>query len=233
MEAYIMKMKPDPPEAPNLEAANNGDIRVRWKNPTGQAAFREVSVLMRRADEAVHRASSDEWCRVDSRTKTLMFDGWKNFPPLPSEVVVTGLDLDTPYEAMLDVLTVRGFQLQSEPSEVLRIGRAATSLAPILEDAGNATARVQWVLPAAEPPIERVLVFLRPVGNEEWLLVDNLTKTLIGSGFCGGQACPPMPSELLVTGIDAGRSYEARLAFLNEHGWSEPSPISPAVEISL
>ncbi|KAL1528566.1 hypothetical protein AB1Y20_009907 [Prymnesium parvum] len=231
MEDFILKMKPEPPEAPRLESAGAGDIRVRWTNPTGQAAFREVSVLMRPSGESYHHTSSSEWGRVDSRTKTLMLDGWKTFPSEPPEVVVIGLDPDTPYEAMLEVLTVRGFQLQSPVSDALQVGKANQPAAPLLEAVASSSIRVRWVLPEAEPPIERVLIFMRQVGDADWCLVDNHSKTLVDAGFSGCQLCAPAPSEITVSGLHADRAYECKVACLNEYGWSEHSQTSAVVHL--
>lgn len=262
MEEFILKMKPEPPQPPTLSAAHGSDIRITWLNPEGPAAFREVSVLMRPSDTKRHCASSSEWWRVDGRTKCLMLEGWMTLPPSPPEVVVSGLEKDVAYEAMLDVLTVRGFQLQSEPSQPLCIGRAGTPEPPALEALGPGSLRVRWTIPLAHPPVERVLLFMRrrafdaavtsqaqemmmtteddetfegehgeQDGDLEWALVDNQTATLMDAGFAGGQTCPATPSEIVVTELECG-SYVAKIACLNEHGWSEQSLPSASVLIS-
>ena len=232
LEAYILSRKPAPPAAPTLESAGGRDIRVRWSNPPGEAASREVSVLMRPAGIERHQASSSEWWRVDGRTKSLMFaEEAKCLPPTPCEVTVTGLEMDMPYEAMIEAQTVRGFHVESLVSKQLQVGRAGCPSAPLLEEASTGAVRVRWVLPPAAPPVERVLLFMRQVDDPEWGLVDNLTMTLVDANFTGAmQACPPEPTEIVVSGLGADQPYEAKLACLNDFGWSEHSPPSASLQ---
>ena len=234
MEAYIESRRPPPPAAPVLESAGGRDIRVSWVNPVGEAAFREVSILMRPCGAERHQASSSEWWRVDGRTKTLMLaEDAKCLPPSPCEVTVTGLEVDMPYEAMLEAQTVRGFHVESPVSQSLQVGKASCPAAPLLEEAATGAVRVRWVLPAAAPPVERVLIFMRQVDDPEWGLVDNLTMTLVDANYTGTmQACPPDPTEVVVSGLDAERPYEAKFACLNDFGWSEQSPPSASLQLT-
>jgi len=205
LEEYLVSRRPKPPEAPWLEAAGGGNMRVQWVVPAGEAAFREVSVLMRPVGAAHHHASSSEWWRVDSRTKYLM----------------------------LEALTVCGFHVESPISQPLQIGRPPTPAAPLLEEAEPGAIRARWVLPAAAPPVERVLLFLRRVEEPEWGLVDNLTRTLVRPDFQGQlQACAAADGEVVVTGLDPDGPYEAKVACLNEHGWSEHSPPSASLQLT-
>eukprot|EP00966_Prymnesium_polylepis_P272667 6299786-Prymnesium_polylepis.1 len=184
---------------------------------------------MRVADPAHQHATSSEWWRVDGRTKTLMLEGWKALPPAPCEVVVIGLEPDTPYEAYVEAQTVRGFHVESPVSAVLQVGLPAAPDAPLLEQAGPGALCVRWVAPASSPPVERVLCLLRRAGDADadWDWVDNITNSIVGKDFVGTiQACPASPAEVVVAGLDPEVQYEAKCACLNGRGWSAHSPTS-------
>lgn len=225
MEAFVRMKRPPPPAPPTLQAVGADSIRVSWVVPPGEAAFRSVSVLMRPAD-----VGDVEWYRVDSRTKYLVLECWKDFPAEPAEVEVSGLSRGMPYEAMLIVQTVRGFSLDSPVSEPIHLSAPGAPAAPVLEAVGGDSIRIRWTVPPGQ--VQMVLLFVRQSGDAEWGLVDQRTGTLLPAGFAGGQACQASPSEIVVSGLNAERPYEAKLAALNTLGWSEPSPISAALQLS-
>ncbi|KAL3902475.1 MAG: hypothetical protein SGPRY_012055 [Prymnesium sp.] len=232
LESFLLKGRPSPPAAPQLSAAAGGGLLVRWHSPEGAAAFRELSVFVRRA--AAGGEDESEWWQVDSRTGCVMDEGARRFSPHPPRAVVSLLDCHA-YEARIEATTVRGYHVTSAISSPLQVGRSATPEPPELRKAGEGEISVSWTVPQACPPVERVLLSVRREGEGEegWQLVDHRSRSLVSREFAGCELCPAEPALLLLQGLSPGQPYEARLACLNEQGWSAHSPPSRSLQVGF
>ena len=118
-----------------------------------------------------------------------------------------------------------------------------TPPAPLLlaADAPNCM-RVLWTV---ESTVTRVTLWMRPVGQAFWLVLDSSTGTLVPRDAAQDKALSrahiAAPGETIVTGLSPGKPYEAVLAARGIHGkislWSvsEPlqltQPVAPAAPV--
>ena len=129
------------------------------------------------------------------------------------------------WEAAVSALNTVGWSALSPVSNAVAVRSPMAPpapSAPLLEAVGQGQLRVRWAAPPAEPPCTAVTIHLRQGGSSVWQQVDYNTKKLRLSGNVGDSA-PPLPGEMVVSGLSAG-FWEAAVSAYNTVGWGATSP---------
>ena len=167
------------------------------------------------------------WQQVDYNTKKLRLSGGdaEAVPHLPGEMMVSGLSFAGFWEAAVSALNTVGWSALSPVSNAVAVRSPMAPpapSAPLLEAVGQGQLRVRWAAPPAEPPCTAVTIHLRQGGSSVWQQVDYNTKKLMLSGDVGLSA-PPLPGEMVVSGLSAG-FWEVAVSAYNTVGWGAMSP---------
>ena len=163
---------------------------------------------------------------VDASTKCLDSCG---IPFAKDEdCVVRELSTDATYEASAKCNTASGWGEFSPVSAPLKLSslRLPAPGAPVLQGVSASSLRV---LVAPISGSTRVDVWVRPVGNANWMAVErdgSLVKPPCKA------ACLPT-DEVIVKGLDSGVQYEACCAVNNAFGWSEMGPGSAPLMLEI
>jgi len=99
---------------------------------------------------------------------------------------------------------------------------------PEVSVAGDTELRITWTIPQdADPEVTASTVKLRIVGSQRWQNYDHSTGRLVAKG---GSTVPAPTCEVTVDGCEVGLGYEAIVAAMNSHGWSDVSePSLPVI----
>ena len=224
-----------PPAATNvaLDALSKDSMRVSWKLPAGFKGAGSFAVVSLQAE------GSDRWLRVDSNTGKLDDPDALPLPYPKAKCVVEGVDAGVRYSAKVRLGNQAGWGCDSEASKGLKLSalRPTVPAPPVLEVVDGTSMRVHFTLPPQHPgapPQTHVGIGVRAGENGRWLLVDAVTSKRVQLGQ------DPTPTivhkasvgEALVTGLEEGATYNARVQAYNSCGWGSHSAASEGLKLS-
>ena len=194
------------PAAPTLEVADHHSIRVKYTLPKGST---HAVVRLRKVGDA-------SWKVIDASTGKLDDAGTAH--TARQQCQCAELDRDERYEAIVKAKSRAGWGEWSATSEPLKIIDFAPPApgAPKLEAASEHSIRV---LCAAPPGSSFITASIREVSAlAEWqdLNADGVFKP---------------DEEVIATGLDPLKYYEAKFSAFNDGGWGPDSPVSKPLKI--
>ena len=217
-----MKVPPEKPLPPTLQAAGVDSIRVKWTLPPRIVKAGSFASVSMKAD------GSSDWHRVDGVTGILGASDALPFPLSTTEIVVQGLDATKCYVAKLRLGNQFGWGPDSEVSTGLQLSslRPLAAAAPVLEAVGETSMRVHWTLPPllpGAPPFTDVAVYIREGTQGTFKAVDS-TTTLVTAN--GGISYLASLCKAEVTGLSPDVTYFSYIKVMNVCGWGPSSEAS-------
>jgi len=145
-------------------------------------------------------------------------------PLLPHDS--SDVSLQNGNSVVLNTSAVGAEQASKPPAAEKPVLTAEETPATIEEDS-KLELRAAWSIPITTPPVTFTSVAVRAVGDSDWQLVDRSDRTgenvLVSTG---GHAISADTSSVLISGLEAGKSYQCIVAMKNaegEGGWSSKS----------
>ena len=229
-------------DRPTLDAADESSIRVRFKLPPTDPAVTFFIVSFK-------VGASRTFKKVDALTNRIVDKDATAFPASQHECIVRGLVVGTKYAAKIRFGNSNGWGADSAESEPLSIQslKPMAPAAPLLEVVSETSIKVCFAEPpevAGKPHTAATIVIQEEDNGDKgpWRVVDGGTLKLSEPG-CPGSAIALPGSQCVVTGLDCGKVYRARMSVMNACGWgatsadSEPlcikhfSPKAPAAPL--